>query len=66
MTTVTLHLHQTFKAKSFIKNILTTAQLWIERSYQRKQLLKLSYKQLEDIGLTYEQIRVEAKKPFWK
>jgi len=36
------------------------------RAEQRRQLLNLSDAQLDDIGITREQMFEEANKPFWK
>jgi uncharacterized protein YjiS (DUF1127 family) len=39
---------------------------WIERSRQRQALAALERHLLEDIGLTPEDARREAEKPFWQ
>lgn len=40
-------------------------QFW-RRLRTRKQLLELSDEQLRDIGVTREQARLEAMRPFWR
>jgi uncharacterized protein YjiS (DUF1127 family) len=39
---------------------------WIERSRQRQALAVLERHLLEDIGVTPEDARGEAEKPFWQ
>ena len=40
---------------------------WLhERWRQRQQLLELDDHRLDDIGLTRDQVREIARKPFWK
>ncbi len=43
-------------------------QLWfeLEKARQRGLLKDLDDRQLKDLGLTREQARREARKPFWK
>ncbi|MBB4862829.1 uncharacterized protein YjiS (DUF1127 family) [Pseudomonas nitritireducens] len=40
-------------------------QFW-RRVRTRKQLLELSDQQLQDIGISREQARLEAMRPFWR
>jgi uncharacterized protein YjiS (DUF1127 family) len=39
---------------------------WFERQSQRHALVALEDYRLKDIGLSREQVRREASKPFWK
>jgi len=39
--------------------------MWLERSRQRGALAGLDDRLLRDIGVTLEQARREAAKPFW-
>jgi len=39
---------------------------WYKLHTQRQQLSRLSLNQLEDIGLSTEQAKIEYEKPFWK
>ncbi len=43
-----------------------TVLRWIERSRQRQALAVLERHLLEDIGVTPEDARREAEKPFWQ
>src|SRR5215471_324946 len=46
----------------------TTIQVWIERSRQRRELGELADRKdhlLADIGVSVEEARHEAAKPFW-
>jgi len=49
-------------AKAWFKQL----KLMASRAEQRRQLLTLSDEQLDDIGITREQVSEEANKPFWK
>jgi len=39
---------------------------WIARARQRRQLLELDTRLLRDIGMTADEARHEARKPFWQ
>lgn len=41
-------------------------QVWIDRRLQRQALAALDDRLLDDVGLSLEQARREAAKPFWK
>lgn len=41
-------------------------RLAVERYRQRKQLMEMDDRQLEDIGITPEQAELEAGKPIWR
>ena len=45
---------------------LHTIRTCHSRSRQRRQLLLLDDRLLQDIGLTWEQAKQEARKPFWQ
>jgi len=45
---------------------LCLARAWIARARQRRQLLELDTRLLRDIGMTADQARHEARKPFWQ
>ena len=52
----------------FLTQLSTTIQVWIERSRQRRELGELADRTdhlLADIGLSVEEARDEAAKPFW-
>ncbi len=44
---------------------LKTLKLWRERSRQRRMLSRLDADQLDDIGLSPEDVQREVSKPFW-
>nr|WP_314875118.1 DUF1127 domain-containing protein [uncultured Pseudomonas sp.] len=45
---------------------LSRAGLMLHRWRTRRALLELDDEQLRDIGLSWEQARLEGSKPFWK
>ena len=51
---------------SSVKKIIAKAKFWKSRARQRKQLACLDARMLADIGVTVEQAKLEAAKPFWK
>jgi uncharacterized protein YjiS (DUF1127 family) len=52
---------------SLLMRLSTTIDIWIERSRQRHALGELAGNDhlLADVGLSLEQARREARKPFW-
>lgn len=44
---------------------LKTLKVWRERSRQRRMLSMLDADQLDDIGLSPEDVQREVSKPFW-
>ncbi len=52
---------------SILTRLSTTIDVWIERSRQRHALGEMARNDhlLADIGLSFEQARREARKPFW-
>ena len=51
---------------SEMTTVLRTLRLWAGRHRQRRQLAALDAHLLKDIGLTREQARAVADKPFWR
>ena len=47
-------------------NLIDTVAIWIVRQQQRQVLAALDDHLLNDVGLSREQARREAAKPFWK
>jgi uncharacterized protein YjiS (DUF1127 family) len=43
-----------------------TFHLWRQRQQERRQLAKLTDRELHDIGLSWSDIVFEAEKPFWR
>ena len=50
----------------WLATIASKLSLMSARHHQRRQLLQLDEKQLQDIGLTRAEALREAAKPFWK
>ncbi|HMJ43153.1 MAG TPA: DUF1127 domain-containing protein [Pseudolabrys sp.] len=46
--------------------LIGTIAIWVVRRRQRRALAQLDDHLLEDVGLSREQARREAGKPFWK
>lgn len=44
---------------------LSVLRKWVARGRQRDELRELDHRMLRDIGITREQARKEARKPFW-
>ncbi|MGB0721007.1 MAG: DUF1127 domain-containing protein [Gammaproteobacteria bacterium] len=40
--------------------------LWVQRHRQRRRLTRLDERLLADIGVSRQQARAEAAKPFWR
>lgn len=49
-----------------VSRMLTTLDLWYQRSEQRRQLGMLDHRLLSDIGADRASAREEAAKPFWR
>jgi len=45
---------------------LPLVRAWIARARQRRQLRELDTRLLRDIGMTADEARHEARKPFWQ
>ncbi|MBX2808038.1 MAG: DUF1127 domain-containing protein [Cellvibrionaceae bacterium] len=50
----------------FAVRCLQVCKLYRQRYRTRRQLLELSARQLDDIGLDLQQARAEGNKPFWR
>jgi uncharacterized protein YjiS (DUF1127 family) len=46
--------------------LIETMAVWVVRRHQRRALAELDEHLLNDVGLSPEQARREAAKPFWK
>ncbi len=46
--------------------LVETLETWIRRARERRELLRLSERDLKDIGLNRYEAAVEAGKPFWR
>jgi len=49
-----------------IKGLLTLVATWAQRRTSRLHLSRLTAFELEDIGLTHQDVSSEIAKPFWR
>ena len=49
-----------------IAHLLTDLAVWTHRHRSRQVLARLENHELDDIGMTRRQARLEAAKPFWR
>ena len=49
-----------------MRALIRTPRTWLQRSEQRRALSQLSRRQLDDAGLTSQQLYDEVHKPFWR
>jgi uncharacterized protein YjiS (DUF1127 family) len=49
-----------------VKRALVTLQIWRERVRQRRELAQWTDHDLHDVGLSWSDIALEIKKPFWR
>lgn len=54
----------TFLSRLFL--IVTLPIIWHERGCHRRDLLMIEERLLRDVGLTRQDIELEASKPFWQ
>jgi len=54
------------EAQQYTHQTERTIGTYLARYQQRKQLARLSARQLEDMGITREQVQKECAKPFWQ
>lgn len=54
------------RVKRLSERMTKALQSWSNREFERDFLCTLNDKQLQDMGLTAQQAREEAAKPFWK
>ena len=55
-----------FAGKLTNLKLIQLIKLWKNRYRQRKALVKLDQRLLDDIGLTFQQAKQEIEQPFWK
>jgi uncharacterized protein YjiS (DUF1127 family) len=48
------------------KRALVTLQTWRNRVRQRRELAQWTDRDLHDVGLSWTDIALEVKKPFWR
>lgn len=49
-----------------VKRAFVTLQIWRERVRQRRELAQWTDRDLHDVGLSWTDITLEIKKPFWR
>jgi uncharacterized protein YjiS (DUF1127 family) len=49
-----------------LRSTMQRLATWTERSRQRRELARLSYRDLRDIGLSRHDVESELRKPFWR
>jgi len=49
-----------------VVDVANRIAMWHERSRQRRALMKLDDRMLQDIGIGRSDADVEARKPFWR
>ncbi|MFQ5995527.1 MAG: DUF1127 domain-containing protein [Acidiferrobacterales bacterium] len=54
------------QARDFISRALDTVAAWHERARQRRHLMELDDRLLQDIGLTRADVARETGKSFWE
>ena len=52
--------------KMQMKAIFAAVKQWLRRSNERHCLEYLTERELRDMGLDFDQARIEATKPFWR
>jgi uncharacterized protein YjiS (DUF1127 family) len=53
-------------APSLLQQVGETLHVWHERYRTRRELAQWSNRDLNDVGLSWSDIAVEAEKPFWR
>jgi uncharacterized protein YjiS (DUF1127 family) len=51
---------------AWLRHVAGRVRAWIERRRTRDALAELDARLLEDVGLTRQEARTEAAKPFWR
>lgn len=49
-----------------VERVFVTLQIWRERVRQRRELAQWTGHDLHDVGLSWSDIALEIKKPFWR
>ena len=66
MSTLTHNSMTNHHVPGLISQIGETLHVWHERYRTRRELAQWSSRDLQDIGLSWSDIAVEAEKPFWR
>jgi len=49
-----------------VKQVSDTLHTWRDRVRERRELARFTYRELRDVGLTWSDIALEVRKPFWR
>ena len=49
-----------------VKQVGDTLRIWRDRVKQRRELAQWTDRDLHDVGLSWSDIALEVKKPFWR
>jgi len=49
-----------------VKQVSETLHIWSDRVRQRRELAQWTDRDLHDVGLSWSDIALEVKKPFWR
>jgi uncharacterized protein YjiS (DUF1127 family) len=49
-----------------VKQVSDTLHIWRDRVRQRRELAQWTDRDLHDVGLSWSDIALEVKKPFWR
>jgi uncharacterized protein YjiS (DUF1127 family) len=52
--------------RNTLSKLVHTLEIWFIRRHRRQELSLLDDGQLKDVGISREDVRREAGKPFWK
>lgn len=66
MSTFTHHTMTNHHGWGLVKQINDTLYIWRNRVRQRRELAKWTDRDLHDVGLSWSDIALEVKKPFWR
>lgn len=66
MSTLTHNSMTNHHALGLIAQIGETLHVWQERYRTRREMAQWSSRDLNDVGLSWSDIAVEAEKPFWR
>ena len=49
-----------------VKHVSDTLHTWRDRVRERRELARFTDRELRDVGLTWSDIALEVRKPFWR
>lgn len=66
MSTLTHNSMTNHHAPGLIQQVSETLHIWHERYRTRRELSNWTARDLQDVGLSWSDIALEAEKPFWR